>query len=88
MDYGFLIHVLRHGLTGWSVPRGSLDWNFPGGPVAKTLRSQCKGPGSIPGWGNRSHMPQLSFLATTKDLACLNEDQRSCMLLLRPGTVK
>ena len=29
--------------------------DFPGGPVAKTPRSQCKGPGQ----GTRSHMPQL-----------------------------
>ena len=33
--------------------------DFPGGSVAKTLRSQCRGLGSIPGWGTRSHMPQL-----------------------------
>ena len=29
---------------------------FPGGPVGKTLCSQCGGPGSIPGRGTRSHM--------------------------------
>ena len=39
-------------------------WNhligdFPGGPVAKTLSSHCRGPGSIPGQGTRSHMLQL-----------------------------
>ena len=34
--------------------------DFPGGPVAKTLSSQCKGaPGSIPGWGTTSHVLQL-----------------------------
>ena len=33
--------------------------DFPGGPVAKTLYSQCRGPGSIPGWGTRSHMLRL-----------------------------
>ena len=32
--------------------------NFPCGPVAKTLCSQCSGVGSIPGQGTRSHMPQ------------------------------
>ena len=33
--------------------------DFPGGPVAKTLCSQCKGLGSIPGQGARAHMLQL-----------------------------
>ena len=32
--------------------------DFLGGPVAKTQCSQCRGP-TIPGWGARSHMPQL-----------------------------
>ena len=27
--------------------------DFPGGPIAKTLSSQCRGPGSIPGQGTR-----------------------------------
>ena len=34
-------------------------WDFPGGPVAKTPCSQCRGLGSIPGQGTRSHMPRL-----------------------------
>ena len=33
--------------------------DFPGGPVAKTLYSQYRGPGYNPGQGTRSHMPQL-----------------------------
>ena len=33
--------------------------DVPGGPVVKTLHSQGRGPGSIPGQGTRSHMPQL-----------------------------
>ena len=34
--------------------------DFPGGPVAKTPHSQCKGaPGLIPGQETRAHMPQL-----------------------------
>ena len=28
-------------------------WDFPGGPVAKTLCSQCRGHGSIPGQGTK-----------------------------------
>ena len=45
--------------------------NFPGGPVAKT-GPNAGGPGSFPGWGTRSHMPQ----------------PRICMLQLRPSRVK
>ena len=33
-------------------------WDFPGGPVAKTPRSQCRGLGSATGQGTTSHMPQ------------------------------
>ena len=33
--------------------------DFPGGPVAKTPCSQCRGLGSTPGQGTRSHMLQL-----------------------------
>ena len=33
--------------------------NFPGGPGAKPLCSQCRGPSSVPGQGTRSHIPQL-----------------------------
>ena len=33
--------------------------DFPGGPVAKTARSQGRGPGSVPGQGIRSHMLQV-----------------------------
>ena len=46
----------RSGLcqTGKKEPR-----DFPDGPVVKTRRSNAGGLGSIPGEGNRSHMPQL-----------------------------
>ena len=41
--------------------------DFPGGPVAETPHSQCRGLGSIPGRGTRSHMLQLKIQhATTK----------------------
>ena len=43
------------------------NWDFPGGAVAKTLCSQSRGLGLIPGEGTRSHMLQLRILsATTK----------------------
>ena len=49
-------------------------WDFPGGPVGKTLCSQCGGPGSIPGQGTRSHIHAAtkSSHAATKDPACCN----------------
>ena len=34
-------------------------WDFPGGPVAETLCSQCREHRSDPCSGTRSHMPQL-----------------------------
>ena len=44
-----------------------VGWDSPGGPEAKTLCSQCRGPGSIPGQGTRSRRPKLKILhATTK----------------------
>ena len=43
----------------WLLPKIWLSWDFPGGPVAKTPCFQCKGPGSVPGLGTRSYMPQL-----------------------------
>ena len=36
-------------------------WEFPGGPVVKTLPSNAGGEGLIPGQGSRSHMLQLEF---------------------------
>ena len=36
--------------------------DFPGGPIAKTPNSQCRGSGSIPGQATRLHMPQLKIL--------------------------
>ena len=52
-------------LTSFLIRRTFQD--FPGGPVAKTLCSQCRGPGSIPGQGTRAHMLQLK---DPEDLAC------------------
>ena len=40
-------------------------WDFPSGPMAKTLHSQCSRLGSIPGQGTRSHMLQLKILHST-----------------------
>ena len=44
------------------------NWNSPqkieelsGGLVAKTPYPQCSAPGSMPGQGTRSHMPQVKI---------------------------
>ena len=55
--------------------------DFPGGPVVKTLWSQCRGPGSIAGQGTRSHMLQLR-------VKCHSKDWGSCVLQLRPGAAQ
>lgn len=33
----------------------TVDWRLPGGPVAKTLGSRCRGPRLIPGQGSDPH---------------------------------
>ena len=59
-------HVQNHLRRFWIKPGGNMNsqtviyWDFPGGPVAKTLHSQGRGgPSSIPGQEARSHMAQL-----------------------------
>ena len=48
------------GWLNWGLPIPNLwFWDFPGGPVADTSCSQCRGLGLIPGQGPRFHMPQL-----------------------------
>ena len=62
-----------------------LGRDFPCGPVAKTPRSQCRGPGLIPGQGTRSHLPQLRVpmpqlrvpMLQLKDLTCGIKDPKS-----------
>ena len=48
--------------------------DFPGGTVNKTPHSQCRGPGSIPGQGTRSHTHDTtkSSRAEAKEPACRN----------------
>jgi len=43
--------IKNENTVNWSKER-----DFPGGPVAGTLSSQCGGSGSIPGWRTESHM--------------------------------
>ena len=64
------------------------SWDFPGGPVCKSLRSQCGGAwvGSLVGELDPTCMPQLrsphattrSLHATTKKPACRNVDSACC----------
>jgi len=49
-------------------------WDIPGGPVAKTVHPQCRGPGQ----GTRSHMMQLRV-----PMLQLKKEKRSCMPQLR-----
>ena len=74
----------------WTSERERESWgNFLGDPVVKTLCSQCRGHGFNLWSGN--WIPQAtikSLHALTKDSTCRNENQRSHVLQLRPGTVK
>ena len=46
--------------------------DFPAGPVAKTLSFHCRGPGSIPGQGTRSHMLQLKIPSKCSQINKIN----------------
>ena len=62
---------------------------FPGGPVAKTVLP-IQGAQVPHAQGARSHVQQLKQIlhAAAKETACLNGDQRSCVLQLRPSAAK
>ena len=53
---GTIFNVLGYTIMEKNI--GKNVGHFPGGPVAKTSYFQCRGPGSIPGQGTRSHMLQ------------------------------
>ena len=44
--------------------------DFPGESGAKILHFQCRGPGSIPGQGTKSHMPQLRVCMQQLEIPC------------------
>ena len=69
--------------TGYKKKKKALR-DFPGSPVAKTLHSQCQWPGSIPGQGNRSHMPQLRP-HTAKQIKTLQKKKKTPCALKFPG---
>ena len=60
---------------------------FPGGPVAKTPRSQCRGPGvRFSGQGTRSQMLQLKILqAATKTCCSQKKPHKGTVCLPREG---
>ena len=41
-------------------------WNFPGGPVVKTLCFHCRDTGSIPDWGTKISTCQIAGLKQNK----------------------
>ena len=47
------------------LAKESLVGDFPDGPAAKTVCPRAAGPGSIPGQGTRSHVPQLKIQHAT-----------------------
>ena len=54
--------------------------DFPGHPLAKTLSSQCRVPGSIPGWGTKSHMPQLNTPHAVNKTWCNQRGKKSILV--------
>ena len=64
-------------------------WGLLGGPMAKTLRSQCRGPG-INSWSGSQipHATAKSSHAATTNPMCHSEDWWSHILQLRPGAAK
>ena len=46
------IKIVETKTTLTEMKNSADGWDFPGGPVAKTLHSQCRGPGFNPWSGN------------------------------------
>ena len=63
----------NEGRAPTSCPKAVLARDFPGGPMAKTLHSQCWGPGFNP-WSGKEipHAATKSSHAPTKDPMCHN----------------
>ena len=55
------------------------------GPVAETLCSQCRSPGSIPGQGTRYHMLQLR--PTTNKKIFLKNKKSKDSQVRNPGSI-
>ena len=63
-------------LKGCGESARSWQGDFPGGLVAKTPNSLCRGLSSISGQGTRFHLLKLKKIPHTasRDPACCNED--------------
>ena len=57
------------------VIEGCVKRDFPGGPVAKTPHSQCRGPRFDPWLRNKSHMLQL-WPSTAKYISILKNNKK------------
>jgi len=69
------ISAFKYAVNSLILLKRRTCWDFPGGPVFKTSRSQCKRLGLIPGQVTRSQMLQLQILHVStkaKDLANCN----------------
>ena len=53
-----------------TTPLRNVVRDFTGSPLAKTLGSQCRGPGFDPYQGTRSHMPQLKIPSAATKTQC------------------
>ena len=53
-----VMSLLFNMLSSLVITYLKINGDFLGGSVTKTLSSQCRGRGSCPGWGTRSHMLQ------------------------------
>ena len=57
----------------FSHPQNTHVWDFPGGPVVKTLPSNAGGAGSIPGWGAKTPHASRPKTQNIKQKQCCNK---------------
>ena len=69
--YQHLLPQLSTCLTSHCCGKRSDPGDFPGGPVAKTPRSQCKGPGFDP-WSDKA-MINLDSILKSRDIILLTK---------------
>ena len=81
------MNVWRHKWIKFLSSKRVKDGEFPDGPVAKTLCSQCRGTGFDLGQGTRFHMPKRR-VCMLENSACHSEDQRSPVLQSRFSAAK
>ena len=67
----FIFSTLQSKRFRLFMQKGSL-WEFPGGPVVRTWRFQCPGPGSIPGQGTKIPPAAWHGQEKKKKAACVH----------------